>query len=189
MLQRNGVVGVSDPQIVELDNDYNWKHDSNPEGVYSGTYGRAVYKRNWHWDQYSNTDRGTRGPTTLRGNGQPGAISELDKTNYGVPADAVWSPICSSARISTNGVVNAANNRADDIHPGNNITIFGSGFATSGQTVFVRTRSASASIVPSRQSSSQIDAQLPTFIGTGEAYIYVASGDSPSNLSTVTIRP
>ncbi|MEO7590258.1 MAG: hypothetical protein ABI134_03515, partial [Byssovorax sp.] len=49
VLQRNGVEGVSDPHIVELDNDYNILHDSSPEGFYSSTYGRARYKRSWSW--------------------------------------------------------------------------------------------------------------------------------------------
>ena len=92
VLTRNGVVGVYDPQIVEMDQDYNIIHDSNPEGAYSGKYGRALYKRNWHWGQYTYTDRGDKAPTDYRGNGEPSAIPELDNTNYGIPPDLVWSP-------------------------------------------------------------------------------------------------
>jgi len=189
VLQRGGVVGVFDPQIVELDNDYNWIHDSNPEGEYSGTYGRAVYKRNWHWGQYKNTNRGNEGSTDFAGNGQPGPISELDQTNYGIPADDVWSPRCPTAIISAGGVVNASDYEASDIHPSTWISIFGTGFASSGQTVYVRTRSTIDAIAPSYESATQINAQLPSTTGTGEAYVYVALGDAISNLQGVTIQP
>jgi hypothetical protein len=36
-----------DPHLIELDMDYNWVHDSNPECSYDGEYGRARYARVW----------------------------------------------------------------------------------------------------------------------------------------------
>ncbi len=189
VLNRPGVVGVYDPQIIELDNDYNALHDSNPEGEYSGTYGRAVYKRNWHWGEYNNTNRGDRSNTSFRGNGQPGSISELDQWNYGLPPDDVWSPTCTAARINSGGVVNAFNYQASDIHPGTWVSIFGTNFASSGQLVYVRTRSNIVAVSPSYESATQINFQMPTNSGTGEAYVYVTLGSSLSNLQAVTINP
>ena len=176
-------------EIVELDNDYNWIHDSNPEGEYSGTYGRAVYKRNWHWAQYSNTNRGNQGSTEFKGNGQPGLISEIDKTNYGLPPDTVWNPTCTSAQISPNGVVNASDYTTTNIHPSTWISIFGANFASSGQLVYIRTRSSVSAVTPSYQSATQINAQVPTTAGTGEAYVYVTSGLVLTNLQAITINP
>lgn len=43
-LNRPGVVGVYDPHIVEMDIDYNWVHDSNPECSYGNMYGRLFYE-------------------------------------------------------------------------------------------------------------------------------------------------
>lgn len=189
VLTRNGVVGVFDPQIIEMDQDYNIIHDSNPEGAYSGKYGRALYKRNWHWGQYTYTDRGDKAPTDYRGNGEPSAIPELDNTNYGIPPDVVWSPTCGGGHINPNGVVNSATGSSADIHPGVQISIFGTGFATSGQVVYVRTRSTIAALTPSSQSAGEIDVVLPTTTGTGEAYVYVTAGTVLTNLQAVTINP
>jgi hypothetical protein len=190
VLTRNGVVGVLDPQIVEMDQDYNIIHDSNPEDAYSGKYGRALYKRNWHWGQYTYTDRGDKAATDYRGNGEPaGPITELDNTNYGIPPDAVWSPTCGGGHINANGVVNSATGSSADIHPGVQISIFGTGFSTSGQLVYVRTRSTISELTPSLQSAGEIDVVLPGTIGTGEAYVYVTAGAVVSNLQAVTINP
>ncbi len=38
---------ILDPHLVEIDMDYNWVHDSNPECYYEGEYGRARYVRTW----------------------------------------------------------------------------------------------------------------------------------------------
>ncbi|MDP2341840.1 MAG: hypothetical protein Q8O67_12850 [Deltaproteobacteria bacterium] len=46
-LERNGVVGVVDPHIVEIDIDYNVIHESNPECTYSGSSGRERYEEVW----------------------------------------------------------------------------------------------------------------------------------------------
>lgn len=188
-LNRPGVYGVYDPQMVEMDNDYNWKHDSNPEGEYSGTYGRAVYKRNWHWGEYNNTNRGNRENTSFRGNGQPGPISELDQWNYSLPPDDVWNPTCIGARINQGGVVNAVTYQSNDIRPGSWVSIYGSNFWGSGQTVYVRTRGNSSAIVPSYQSANQINFQMPADSGTGEAYVYVAQGSALTNLQSIFINP
>jgi hypothetical protein len=188
-LNRPGVVGVYDSQIVELDNDYNWLHDSNPEGEYSGTYGRAVYKRNWDWGEYNNTVRGNRATTNFRGNGQPGSISELDQWNYGIAPDDVWSPTCIGASISEGGVVNASNYSAYDIHPNTAIAIFGANFWGSGQVVYIRTRSNISAVTPMYQSASQINAQVPWDSGTGEAYVYVMQGSAITNVIPITINP
>ena len=47
-LTRPGVEGVNDPRVVEIDIDYNFIHDSNPEGTYvPGGYGRTYYESRW----------------------------------------------------------------------------------------------------------------------------------------------
>jgi hypothetical protein len=50
VLSRPGVYGVYDPQIVEIDIDYNFWHNSNPECYYGGVYGRTKYQNMW-WGQ------------------------------------------------------------------------------------------------------------------------------------------
>jgi len=47
ILSRFGVEGIYDPHIVEIDIDYNFSHDSNPECYYDGTYGRFRYQNFW----------------------------------------------------------------------------------------------------------------------------------------------
>lgn len=47
-MTRPGVYGVYDPRLVEMDLDYNWQHDSNPECYYGGTYGRYEYQNKWY---------------------------------------------------------------------------------------------------------------------------------------------
>lgn len=47
-MTRPGVYGVYDPHLVEMDIDYNWIHDSNPECSYGGTYGRYEYQNRWY---------------------------------------------------------------------------------------------------------------------------------------------
>jgi len=47
-MTRPGVYGVYDPHLVEMDIDYNWIHDSNPECSYDGTYGRYKYQNTWY---------------------------------------------------------------------------------------------------------------------------------------------
>ena len=47
-VQKSGMAtAVYDPHLVELDIDYNWIHDSNPECSYGGEYGRTVYANFW----------------------------------------------------------------------------------------------------------------------------------------------
>ena len=46
-LNRPGVSGIFDPHIVEMDIDYNFWHDSNPECRYDNTYGRTFYQNYW----------------------------------------------------------------------------------------------------------------------------------------------
>ena len=46
-LRRAGVERLRDPDVFELDEDYNWRHDSNPEGSYRGIRGRALHERTW----------------------------------------------------------------------------------------------------------------------------------------------
>ncbi|HYI01373.1 hypothetical protein [Hyalangium sp.] len=43
---------VFDPHLVELDLDYNWIHDSNPECYYGGEYGRTRYTNFWRSHGY-----------------------------------------------------------------------------------------------------------------------------------------
>ncbi len=152
------------------------------------TVGRSS-SGNWHWGQYNNTNRGNQGSTDFRGNGEPGSISELDQTNYGLPADDVWSPTCIAANITPNGVVNAVDYTTTNLHPGTWIAIFGVNFAAASQVVYIRTRSAISAIVPSYQSATQINAQIPVGSGTGEAYAYVASPSGLTNLQAITILP
>jgi hypothetical protein len=180
-LMRNGVTGVSDPHIVEIDNDYNWIHDSNPEGFYSNTYGRAEYKLNWN-GTFPGTNRGDGLPTTFGGNGAPPGIAELVN-------DAVWSPTCIAATIT-----DVAPSSGQGIHPGGAVVIAGAGFKSAGNTVHVRTRTmavaldASSPLVLS-ESPTAIKVQLPADIGAGEAYVYVALGGGVSNLLGITILP
>ena len=47
-MTRPGVYGVYDPHLVEMDIDYDWQHDSNPECYYGGTYGRYYYQNVWY---------------------------------------------------------------------------------------------------------------------------------------------
>jgi hypothetical protein len=48
VLARNGVYGVYDPSIVEIDIDYEWSgHPSNPECYYDGVLGRYKYQNKW----------------------------------------------------------------------------------------------------------------------------------------------
>ena len=82
-LEREGVEGVFEPHIVELDNDYNILHDSNPEGCYGFagllcTYGRVLYRSSWH-------GYGNAAPTTFRDNGEPSPQTAL-------AADEVYRP-------------------------------------------------------------------------------------------------
>lgn len=47
-VNRPGIYGVYDPHLVEMDIDYDWQHDSNPECFYGGTYGRYEYQNKWY---------------------------------------------------------------------------------------------------------------------------------------------
>lgn len=85
--------------------------------------------------------------------------------------------------------MNSATGSSADIHRGVQISIFGTGFSTSGQVVYVRTRSTTSALTPSFQSAGQIDVVLPATTGTGEAYVYVTAGTLLTNLQAVTIHP
>ncbi|MEP7119399.1 MAG: hypothetical protein ABJE95_00590 [Byssovorax sp.] len=180
-LQRNGVVGVVDPHVVEIDNDYNFIHDSSPEGYYSSTYGRAEYKRNWSWPSDAGKNRGDGLPTTFGGNGAPSNISEL-------AGDDTWSPSCAAP------VVTAVTGSAG-IHPGGAIVIAGSGFLAAGNRIFVRTRSmavaldAKTSKLVLAEATDHLDVQLPKDIGTGEGFVYVQIAGVITNVLPVTIAP
>jgi hypothetical protein len=186
-LSRNGVEGVFDPHIVELDNDYNWIHDSNPEGMYSSTYGRAEYKTNWNGTGDANTNRGDGLPTTFKGNGAPSDISELAN-------DDVWLPTCTSAAIDPGGVVPASGGGPADLRPGTSVVISGAGFLASGNRVHVRTRSMAVALDASSplllsESVSKIMFQLPKDVGTGEGYVYVEVAGVITDLRAVTLSP
>jgi hypothetical protein len=45
---RAGLSGYYGPNIVEIDIDYNFWHDSNPECSYDGVYGRYKYQNLWY---------------------------------------------------------------------------------------------------------------------------------------------
>jgi len=47
LFRENFVSSVYDPSVVEIDIDYNWIHDSNPECYYDGTRGRNFYENYW----------------------------------------------------------------------------------------------------------------------------------------------
>jgi hypothetical protein len=187
VLMRNGVVGVMDPHVVEIDNDYNILHDSNPEGTYSFTYGRAEYKN--HWNASGKNDRGDGLPTTFLGNGAPPDISEIAK-------DEVWSPACGPS-IDKDGVAPKSGmngGKPGELHLGTSVTITGKGFSASGNRVHVRTRTMAvaldkASPLVLSESSGAIELELPKDIGTGEAFVYVESAGVLSNLQAVTILP
>jgi hypothetical protein len=52
-VQKSGMwTAVYDPHLVELDMDYNWIHDSNPECFYEGEYGRNRYINHWSGQGY-----------------------------------------------------------------------------------------------------------------------------------------
>lgn len=182
ILSRNGVEGVSDPHIVEIDNDYNILHDSNPEGNYSSTYGRAVYKN--HWNASGSKNRGDGMPTTYLGNGAPPDISEIAN-------DAVWSPACGPT-IAPSGVVGSGN--PGDLSPGAKVVITGAGFAKSGNRIHARSRSMAVRIDSSSplllsESETSIEVWLPKDIGAGEGFVYVESGGVLSNVQPVTLAP
>jgi hypothetical protein len=179
-LQRNGVVGVFDPHIVELDNDYNIIHDSSPEGYYSSTYGRAEYKRSWAWPSDPAHARGDGLPTTFAGNGAPAGISELVN-------DEIWSPHCIAAKVvsvTANGGLRA----------GATAVIAGSGFFAAGNRIHVRTRTmavaldASSPLVLS-ESPDHLDVQLPKDLGAGEGFVYVEIAGAITNVLPVTLSP
>jgi hypothetical protein len=180
-LQRNGVVGVIDPHVVEIDNDYNWIHDSSPEGYYSSTYGRAEYKRSWSWPSDPGKNRGDGLPTTFGGNGAPANISEL-------AGDDTWSPSCAAPLIT--GVSATAG-----IHPGGAVRIDGSGFLAAGNHVFIRTRTmavaldAKSSPLVLSEAPDHLDVQLPKDIGTGEGYVYVQIAGVITNAFPVMLSP
>lgn len=46
----DGVNGVYDPHAVEIDIDYNFAHDSNPQCSYDGMLGRYKYEQKWKWE-------------------------------------------------------------------------------------------------------------------------------------------
>lgn len=142
VLQRNGVEGVSDAHIVEIDSDYNFIHDSSPEGYYSSTY----YKRNWNWPSDPGHNRGDGLPTSFAGNGAPAGISEL-------VSDDTWSPSCAAAAIS--GVT-----ATGGIHPGAAIRIDGTGFLPAGNSVNIRTRSMAVAL--DAKSSPLVLSEAPT---------------------------
>ncbi len=184
VLSRNGVVGVYDPHIVEIDNDYNILHDSNPEGTYSFTYGRAEYKN--HWNASGAANRGDGLPTSFAGNGAPSNISELAN-------DAVWSPTCGPT-ISVDGVSPTAGGTPQDLHVGAKVVIAGAGFAAAGNRVHIRSRSMAVALDQGSpllvsESSTSIVLQLPKDIGTGEGFVYVETGGVLSNLQPVTLNP
>jgi hypothetical protein len=180
ILQRNGVVGVSDPHVVELDNDYNFIHDSSPEGYYSSTYGRAEYKRNWSWPGDSVHTRGDGLPTTFGGNGAPAGISELVN-------DATWSPQCGAAKVT--GVTGTSG-----IHPGMAVTIAGMGFLPLGNRVNIRTRSMAVALDTTSplllsEAPDHLVVQLPKDIGTGEAFVYVEIAGVITGVLPIQIAP
>ncbi len=180
VLQRNGVEGLSDPHVVEMDSDYNILHDSSSEGYYSGTYGRALYKRNWSWPSEAGKNRGDGLPTTFLGNGAPAGISEIAN-------DAVWSPVCGAAKVS-------AVTGADGVHPGATVVISGAGFLASGNRVHLRTRSMAvvldaASPLLIAESPAQITVQLPKDLGTGEGFVAVEAAGALSNQLDIAISP
>ncbi len=177
-LQRNGVVGVFDPHIVELDNDYNIIHDSSPEGFYSSTYGRAEYKRNWNWPSDPGHNRGDGLPTSFAGNGAPANISELD-------GDDTWSPHCTSAVVT--GVT-----APGGVHAGGLTRIEGSGFLAAGNIVNIRTRTMAVALAAKSpllisEAEGHLLVQLPKDIGTGEAFVYVEVAGVITNVLPVMI--
>jgi hypothetical protein len=183
-LSRNGVEGVSDAHIVEIDNDYNFFHDSNPEGTYSSTYGRAVYKRHWDWSGAQ--DRGDGQPTSFLGNGAPSDISEI-------ASDGEWLPLCGPV-IAPKGVTPASGGAPGELTVGANVLITGSGFAPKGNRVFVRSRSMAivvdvASPLFLAESTNSIKFQLPKDIGAGEGYVYVEVSNIITNVVPVTLSP
>ena len=183
-LQRPGVVGVLDPHLVELDNDYNLQHDSNPEGSYGiaghlCTYGRAQFKQ--LWDPVGDQDS-----TTFAGNGIPGPIHEL-------ATDDVWLPRCGPTVSSVSDA-----SGAKSIARGSVLVIRGSGFTPCADqihcqnTVVIRTRSDSAVIADSSpfnllQSADVLEVQLPAQLAAGEAFLYVRVGDLLSSTAPLTI--
>jgi hypothetical protein len=178
VLMRNGVEGVLDPHVVEIDNDYNILHDSNPEGTYSLTYGRAAYKS--HWNGTGADNRGDGLPTTFLGNGAPADISEI-------AGDMIWSPACGPVLASVGA-------QPDQLQPGTKVLVSGSGLAPSGNRVHVRSRSMAVAFTASSpllvsESSTSIEFWIPGDIGAGEGFVYVESGGVLTNLQPVTFTP
>lgn len=184
VLQRNGVVGVSDPHVVELANDYDLVHDASPEGVYTTVYGRAAYKAAWNGTTVA-SNRGDGLATTFAGNGAL-SVPEL-------AGDAVWSPSCGPV-IDPGGVTPETGGNPSALRLGMRIAIAGTGFAASGNRIHLRTRSiaivldASSALVVS-ESARAIVLRVPPDIGQGEGFVYVESGGTLSNLQAVTFLP
>ncbi len=182
VLDRNGVEGVLDPHIVELDNDYNILHDSNSEGTYSFTYGRVAYKKHWNWTGSNN--RGDGLPTTFLGNGAPTGESEI-------ASDAIWLPSCGP---KTSSVTPKGGGNADDLKVGTKIVISGSNFLAAGNAVHLRTQTIAVTLTTDSplvvaESATTIELQVPTDIGTGEGFVYIESGGILSNLTRATFQP
>jgi hypothetical protein len=180
VLDRNGVKGVSDPHIVELDNDYNILHDSSPEGYYSSTYGRAEYKRSWNWPSDAGHNRGDGLPTSFAGNGAPANISELS-------GDDTWSPHCASAVIT--GVT-----APDGVHAGGVTRIEGTGLLAAGNIVNIRTRTMAVALGASSplllsEAPDHLMVQLPKDLGAGEGLVYVEIAGVITNVFPVTLAP
>lgn len=171
-LKRTGVTGVLDPHIVELDNDYNLLHDSNPEGCYGVfglgcSYGRAVYKKSW-------SAKGNQAKTTFRGNGEPSAIADL-------AADGIFAPRCPTAKVTS---------VSKPVKVGTVIELTGTGFEA-GNVVHVRTRAGEVVLgAPYVVSSSPtaLAVMLPPESTTGEAYVWVVVDGVLSNLLPVVVE-
>lgn len=154
-LKRTGVTGVNDPHIVELDNDYNLLHDSNPEGCYGVfglgcSYGRVSFKKTW-------SDKGNQAATTFRGNGEPSAIAEL-------AGDAVYAPRCPTAKLAS----------VAPLKVGNPVKLTGAGFGT-GNVVHLRSRAGEAVLSGKfvlAESATEITLFVPSTVATGETLVW-----------------
>ena len=182
-LQRPGVMGVLEPHLVELDNDYNLQHNSNPEGCYGlaghlCSYGRVHFKNVW-------SETGNQAATTFAENGEPSAIDAL-------AGDEVWSPRCGPAISSVTG------QGGGQVGRGSVLVVRGTGFAgcpdgrRCGNSVVLRTRADSAIVDDASpfnlaQASGELRVQVPAEIAAGEAWLYVQVGGVLSDPAPLTL--
>jgi hypothetical protein len=159
---RREVGQVYDPWAVEMDIDYNWKHDSNPLCTYGGDLGLDDYRDKW---------------------------GETHRPNPWWPVEYQYSPGgCQGNRIYPKGIVDAWT-WEPKTSPGRYVAIFGDGFASAGNRVhFVRDAlNQVLEVSPLYESPGQINVQVPNL--PGKIFIFLTDSQGRrSNTETILVE-